>query len=98
MENFDTESWQEDEGGCKGMRLPMVQSLLDQKDKLLALDELEIVEQLGRPDEHELYTRNQKFFYYDLTPGKTCPAYSEPRQRLMIRFNAMGLAKEISVE
>jgi outer membrane protein assembly factor BamE (lipoprotein component of BamABCDE complex) len=73
-------------------------TLDQQKEKLLALDQMQVVELLGRPDQNELSSRNQKFFYYFIEPGPDCQSSSgaEP-ERLAIRFNAMGLAKEVAI-
>jgi hypothetical protein len=76
----------------------MADALLSQKDKLLALSELDIVEVLGKPDEQELYKRNQKFYYYSIKPSDKCGKEPAAPLRLVIRFNAMGLAKEIGTE
>ncbi|MGE0772221.1 MAG: hypothetical protein AB7K37_10950 [Cyclobacteriaceae bacterium] len=95
---MDLDAWQDDKNGCKGRRLQMIDSLIAQKAEVLALSELEIVELLGRPDQNELYTRNQKFYFYFLTPSSNCDAPAEKPQRLMIRFNAVGLAQEILVD
>ena len=77
----------------------MKDALVSQKDKLLALSELDIVDLLGKPDEQELYKRNQKFYYYFIEPSPECSLPSEGASlRLVIRFNAMGLAKEIVTE
>ena len=98
LENFDQEKWLEDRNACKGNRGPLVEPLLTQKDKLLGLDELAIVDVLGKPDENELYKRNQKFFYYYVTASKECGSENGEAKKLVIRFNAVGLAKEILVE
>ena len=77
----------------------MRESIESQKEKLLALDQLQIVELLGRPDQNELSKRNQKFFYYFIDPAPRCAGASNTAaKRLVIRFNAMGLAKEVSIE
>ncbi len=72
---------------------------------MLALDEMAIVSLLGNPDQNELYKRNQKFYTYFLQPGPGCAAANAAPgdrdaapKKLVIRFNAMGLAKEIIVE
>lgn len=100
LDGVDRENWIADPHGCKSVRATMVQSLEAEKDKLLALNEMQIVEVLGKPDENELYKRNQKFYYYQLTPSNQfCPAAPDSSaQQLVIRFNAMGLAKEVSIE
>lgn len=76
----------------------MVTAIEAQKEKLLALDEMAIVKLLGKPDRNELYKRNQKFYYYYLQPGEDCSSFAGSAKRLAVRFNAMGLAKEIIVE
>lgn len=67
---------------------------------MLGLEEMQVIELLGRPDQNELYKRNQKFYYYWLTPSDQCDSthVAGTMLRLAIRFNAMGLAKEVAVE
>jgi hypothetical protein len=60
---------------------------------------MQIVRLLGKPDRNELFTRNQKFFEYYLQPSPECNADSAgTAMKLVVRFNAMGLAKEVAVE
>ena len=98
LENFNTKLWKDDRGACKNLRIGLEQSLTWQKDKLLGLKEVQIVALLGRPDENELYQRNQKFYFYHLSPGKTCEGSNNKSKVLEIRFNAMGLAKEVFIK
>jgi hypothetical protein len=98
LEGIDQQSWGDDKGGCKNLRAGMIDDLRSQKDKLLALSEMQLVELLGMPDENELYKRNQKFYYYYLLPGPECEPKRSDATRLVIRFNAVGLAKEVSIE
>ncbi len=99
LDGIDLQSWKADKNGCSGKRALMQASISEQREKLLALEELQIVELLGKPDQNELYKRNQKFFYYYLQPSKECnTSDSLTIKRLSIRFNAMGLAKEVRVE
>jgi outer membrane protein assembly factor BamE (lipoprotein component of BamABCDE complex) len=99
LENFDVKIWEQDKNACSGKRTLMTDALSKQKEKLLALSENQIVRLLGRPDHNELYKRNQKFYYYFLEPSENCKEqkHSSP-QKLVIRFNAMGIAKEVSIE
>lgn len=69
-----------------------------QQDALLGSDEMEIVSILGKPDEQELYKRNQKFLYYYIDPAKACGDSTTSSRRLVVRFNAVGLAKELTIE
>jgi hypothetical protein len=99
LKGIDKETWMDDKGACKNVRSPMIDDLKSQKDQLLALSEMQLVELLGRPDENELYKRNQKFYTYYLEPGPTCDSSKgDEALKLIIRFNAMGLAKEVIVE
>lgn len=98
LENLDLAAWEKDKNACGEYRVNNVVAIQNQKEKLLALKESQIIELLGRPDRNELYKRNQKFFYYYLFPSPDCPNASTRSKRLAIRFNAMGLAKEVAVE
>ena len=70
-----------------------------EKEKLLGLTEQQIITLLSRPDQNELYKRNQKFYYYYLEPSQQCVAATAGHaMQLVIRFNAMGVAKEVSIE
>jgi hypothetical protein len=60
------------------------------------LSETQILQLLGRPDQNELYKRNQKFYYYWIT-GPDCSTDST-KLKLGIRFTAMGISKEISFD
>jgi hypothetical protein len=99
LNGIDEKSWKDDKNGCIGRRTAMIASVKSEKDKLLALDEMQIVDLLGKPDRNELFTRNQKFYAYFLEPSKECKGDSSKAVlKLVIRFNAMGLAKEVAVE
>jgi outer membrane protein assembly factor BamE (lipoprotein component of BamABCDE complex) len=99
LEGVDLARWQEDRNACKNVRAFMRDAIDREKEKLLALTQMQIVELLGRPDQNELYSRNQKFFYYFLEPAPACTGSQDSAaDKLVIRFNAMGLAKEVSVE
>lgn len=94
---IDLVQWKDDKGGCKQQRVNFIKELNNQKDKLKGLSEKDIIQLLGRPDHNELYKRNQKFYYYDIDPGKSCNDQLTGQQ-LIIRFTAMGYAKEVSIE
>ncbi len=98
LEGIDKTLWETDKSGCGNVRITMVNSIKAEKEKLLGLGQLDVVELLGRPDQNELTSRSQKIFYYFLEPGPLCEhATDSLSQRLAIRFNAMGLAKEVAV-
>ncbi|MBK8291628.1 MAG: hypothetical protein IPK96_12555 [Flammeovirgaceae bacterium] len=94
---IDLAQWKEDKGGCQNIRNRFLIDLTSQKDELKGLAEGDIIRLLGRPDRNELYKRNQKFYYYDLEPGRSCDSIIS-NQQLIIRFNAMGRAKEVAIE
>lgn len=99
LNNLDLEAWRNDRNACGTYRQSSIEAIKNQKDKFLALKELQIVELLGKPDRNELYKRNQKFYYYYLLPSPDCAIDSlKTTSRLAIRFNAMGLAKEAIIE
>ncbi len=99
LQNIDFKQWTEDKNACGGQRVSMLDAITAQKESFLGLSEMQIMELLGRPDDNELYKRNQKFYYYLLQPAKDCKqnGLSSPL-KLTIRFNAMGIAKEVSIE
>ena len=96
---IDLEQWKNDKGGCTRHRIIFLEEIQKQKDELKGLSEKDIIQLLGRPDHNELYKRNQKFYYFDIEPGKNCNDHTATAgQQLIIRFTAMGFAKEVSVE
>jgi len=98
LESLDLNAWKNDKNACGEYRASTILEIQRQKEKLLALKESQIIELLGRPDRNELLKRNQKFFYYYLKPSPDCLNASTESKRLAIRFNAMGLAKEVAIE
>ena len=98
LEGIDATLWKSDKYGCLEQRTQFITAITTQKDKLKSLTEDDIIDLLGRPDQNELYSRNQKFYRYFLEPGPSCEKAVPNPKRLIIRFNAIGLAKEVSVE
>jgi hypothetical protein len=99
IEGLNQNDWKNDKNGCSGNRADIVDNIVEERAKLLSLDELKIVALLGKPDQNELYTRNQKFYYYFVDPSPACDTHNAAHQRrLVVRFNAVGLANEILVE
>jgi hypothetical protein len=91
-------TWRSDPKACGDKRAGILEKVLASRQDLLALDEFAIVEALGKPDENELFKRNQKFYYYYVTPGPACGGDFSAVEKLVIRFNAVGLAKEMYIE
>ena len=99
LEGIDLERWRADKNACNNFRTSTREVFDTEKNKLLSLTQMQIVDLLGRPDQNELYSRNQKFFYYFLEPSPDCkPGAGSVAKKLVIRFNAVGLAKEVSIE
>lgn len=99
LEGMDLDRWRQDKNGCNHVRVTMREAIGAEKEKLLALNQMQIVSLLGKPDQNELSSRNQKFFYYFIGPAPACGVSADSAAaKLVIRFNAMGLAKEVAVE
>jgi hypothetical protein len=99
LEGIDLVTWKDDKNACNGKRAGMLVSMEAEKVKLIALSEMDIVTLLGKPDQNELYKRNQKFYTYFIQPSDACNSgKGNHPKRLIIRFNAVGLAKEVSLE
>jgi hypothetical protein len=95
LDDIDLTQWKADRHGCLGYRMATSRALFSQKEKLLGLTENQILKLLGKPDAAELYKRNQKFYYYQLTADSTCAASAPQSQRLMLHFNATGRVQEV---
>ncbi len=96
--DIDRDKWMADFDGCSGYRLYVYESIIQEKEKLLGLSTMKIMDLLGNPNKNELYKRNQKFFVYQISPGPSCekPKIGEDENLFLIfRFNAMDLANEI---
>jgi outer membrane protein assembly factor BamE (lipoprotein component of BamABCDE complex) len=98
LTDIDWDVWKEDRNGCQLKRLEYLSPIRDQLERLKRRSEMDIVKLMGRPDETELYKRNQKFYTYFLAGSPACDAADSVTSRLVIRFNAMGLAKEVAIE
>lgn len=96
LEGIDVRKWKDDKNGCGHYREKTIIPLQSQSEKLKGLSEDEVITLLGRPDRNELYRRSEKFFEYFLKPGPLCRQDST-HLILSIRFNAVGLAKEVEI-
>ena len=96
LQGFDSNVWKGDRNGCAGHRLQFYDTLRAQEAQLHGLTEMEVIALFGRPDKNELYNRKQKFYYYYLEPSSRCGDFPDSTAlQLFIRFNALGLAKDI---
>ncbi|MFZ2907266.1 MAG: hypothetical protein WAZ98_13775 [Cyclobacteriaceae bacterium] len=98
FDNLNLIEWKDDKGACRTYRSQHIEDIRSQKEKLLSLKESQVISLLGRPDRNELYKRNQKFYQFYLEPGPGCADPKVGALKLVIRFNAMGLAKEVAIE
>lgn len=92
IEGFDQGNWLQSAISCEDNRMTQADLLVEQQGKLLGEGQAEIKTLLGQPTEHELYNRNQKFFYYQLVEGDSCA-----NRRLSVRFDALDRVKEIRI-
>lgn len=76
----------------------MIDAINSEKEKLKALSEMDLVKLLGRPDENQLLDRSQKIYTYYLEPGPNCEHSKPDAKKLILRINAMGLAKETLIK
>lgn len=99
MEDIDLEIWKQDASGCLGKRTSMLQQMDAEKKKLIGLTEQQVITLLGKPDKNELYKRNEKFYYYYAEPSPECDSTTSGSPlKLTLRFNAVGMVKDASVE
>jgi hypothetical protein len=98
IQGADFKVWKDDAKGCNSLRMTISDTIMAQKSLLFGLNEMEIVDILGRPDQRELSGRNQKFYHYLLEPGEACHTDLASPKKLVVRFNAVGLTKEITIE
>ncbi len=98
LEGIDMKDWKADKNGCLHIREKYIDALAAQTDKLKALDETQIGQLLGHPDQTELYKRNQKFYYYFLEPSTKCNPSKENAKKLTIRFNSTRVARDVEIE
>lgn len=92
---FDAQRWKEDIMGCKEDRLVLIDQLMERKSELTGLGQEEVVELIGKPDMHELYSRNKKSFTYYLSNGPDCDQADDNPPKLIVRFDGLGRSKDI---
>ena len=88
---FDQKAWELSLEECSDYRtIKSKELLIGNESYLLTLNQNELKELLGLPDQHQLFNRNQKFFYYQLDCDAT--------HQLAVRFDALGRVKEVTIE
>jgi hypothetical protein len=90
IQGWDPSRWSAMKENCEMDRIDLAENILMvNKANLLGVTQNNIENLLGNPDRHELYDRNQKFFYYSLD--------CEKGKELSIRFDALGRVKELQI-
>lgn len=98
LDGFDASRWKSDIKGCQGLRIPMIDAIRTQRDKLKGLSEVDLATLLGNPDRNDLAPRNEKFYYYYLQPSPQCAGGHDDALQLIVRFNATGVSREVAIE
>lgn len=98
--NLDLVKWRSDRGGCNDVRKGFENDLKQIQDKLLGKHIEEVGSMFGRPDINQLAGRDQKFYVYFLEKGPHCNdiAQKSNAQKLILRFNSVGLLSEITFQ
>jgi hypothetical protein len=96
LNGVDLSVWKNDLKGCKGDRIQFLKPLIEQKDKLKGLSEMDLVKLLGRPDKNDLSEHHEKFYSYSIKPSPDCKIDSATTV-LEVRFNATGVSKAVSI-
>ena len=95
LSDFDRQNWIMDAGGCNTIRVSLIDDLMSRKAEITGLGQEEVVELLGKPDMHELYSRNKKSFTYFIASGPSCANAIDNPPKLIIRFDGLGRSKDI---
>ena len=92
IKGFDSEKWANDPQTCEGYRLKSAREILENEnstENLLGSNQNEVKALFGDPEKHQLFNRNQKFFFYELDCSN--------EKQLSIRFDALGRVKELQI-
>ena len=95
LDGIELDAWREDDFGCKNYRLATLDTLKNQKNKLLRFSEHEIIQTLGFADKAELIQKSEKYYFYYFSGHPECSTQNLNKTTyLRIRFNSMGFCKE----
>ena len=98
--SLDLAKWREDRNACGGVRATLVEDFKAEQEQLMGKFADDVGQLLGRPDIHQLGSRNQKFYVYFLEKGPQCEDVTKPSsaEKVILRFNAVGLLAEITYQ
>jgi hypothetical protein len=92
IEGFDKDVWQS-APVCSEERIALAMLVEANETDLLSATQPQIEALLGPAPRHELFNRNEKFFYYPIE--KDCQGSQD--RSLFFRFDALGRAKEVII-
>jgi len=97
---LDLVKWRQDRAACAGIRPELVADFKIEQANLMGKFADDVGNILGKPDIHQLGSRNQKFYVYFLEKGIQCEDITKPSPALkvILRFNAVGLLSEITYQ
>jgi len=98
LENFDEEAFQNDTNACQGVRAEMREQVMALPKALQGFTQYEIEATLGNADRQELSNRSRKYLIYYIEPGPKCQGAEEEPFTMIVRFNSVGQASEISFQ
>lgn len=93
FETFDSDQWIMESRNCNHYRIQVIENMKTEFEKFIGMNETELIEILGKPEETHLYTRGQKFFNYQLI----CDEAKTANKTLRIRFSALDYVNEVLV-
>lgn len=98
--DLDLKIWRSDRGACKGERTKWIAQFKAVEEELKGKQVDVVGALLGRPDVHQLGSRNTKFYVYYLEKGPQCDdvAAKSIANKVVLKFNAIGLLSEITYQ
>lgn len=98
--NLDLVKWRSDRGGCGDVRKGLEKEFVKIQSELLGKHIDDVGYMLGRPDIQQLGSRDQKFYVYFVEKGIHCTDITQKSasQKVILRFNAVGLLSEITFQ
>ncbi len=102
LENFDQQTWKQDQLGCQSLRKSLLENLKANESRLIGLGQNQIISLLGKPDLQQLYQRNQRFYVYFYQKGKQCEDKTKVNIQdaplVKIRFSALDRVTELRIQ